>query len=270
MPTEIHPSSHVDPSAQLGTNVQIGPGCVVRGAVTLGDDVRFMGSVHVQGPATIGAGTVVYPFACLGYEPQDYKFAPGSPTAGIRIGAKCIIREHVTIHQASKTAHPTTVGDDCMLMVNSHLGHDAVVGNKVILVNGALLAGHSTLGDNVTISGNAAVHQFVNIGRFCMVSGVTAITNDMPPFCIAADRNVVTGVNVVGLRRNGVAREDISLVRKAFREIFTRPLTRPEMLATLEPLAQQSALVREMHHFIAHVSKRTIIKGAMQLDDDAE
>jgi UDP-N-acetylglucosamine acyltransferase len=270
MPTNIHPTAQVDSTVQLGNNVQIGPWCVVRGAVTLGDDVRLMSSVHVQGPATIGPGTVVYPFACLGFEPQDYKFVPGSPTAGIRIGARCIIREHVTVHQASKLAHPTTVGDECMLMVNSHLGHDAVIGNKVILVNGALLAGHTTLGDNVTLSGNAAVHQFVNIGRFCMVSGVTAITNDMPPFCISGGRNTVTGVNVVGLRRNGVPRDDISLVRKAFREIFSKPLTRPEMLETLEPLAQQSALVREMHHFIAHVSKRTIIKGSLQMEDDAE
>jgi UDP-N-acetylglucosamine acyltransferase len=103
-----------------------------------------------------------------------------------------------------------------------------------------------------------------------MVSGLSVMTNDVPPFCIAATRNVVTGVNVVGLRRNGVDRDEISLVRKAFRQLFSRPLTRPEMLASLDPLAQQSALVREMHHFIAHVSKRTIIKGSLQMEDDAE
>jgi UDP-N-acetylglucosamine acyltransferase len=123
-----------------------------------------------------------------------------------------------------------------------------------------------TVADNVTISGNAAVHQFVNIGRFCMLTGVTATTNDVPPFCVSGGRNMVTGINVVGLRRNGFAREEISMVRKAFREVFGKSLTRPEMLAVLAPLAEKSAAVREMHHFIAHVSKRTIVKGSRVLD----
>lgn len=266
----IHPSALVDPSVKLGSGVFVGAGCIVRGDVTLGDNVKLLEHCLVQGPGSIGDDTIVYPFACLGFEPQDYKFAPGTPTAGFKIGKKNIIREHVTIHQASKTLHPTTVGDGCMLMVNSHLGHDAVIGNNVILVNGALLAGHTTLFDNVTISGNAAVHQFVKIGRFSMISGATVITNDVPPFCVSGARNKVTGINVVGMRRNGVPRDDISAVRKAFRLLFSRSLTRPEMLEVIGDLSTQSEYVKEMRDFIAIHSKRTIVKGSRVLEESDE
>jgi UDP-N-acetylglucosamine acyltransferase len=269
MPTDffVHPSAVVDARVKIGPGASIGPGCVVQGDVTLGANVKLIANCHVQGPGSIGDDTVVYPFACIGFEPQDYKFAPGTPTAGFQIGKKNIIREGVSIHQASKTTHPTTVGDGCMLMVNSHMGHDAVIGNNVILVNGALLAGHSTLANNVTISGNAAVHQFVKIGRFSFVTGVIGITNDMPPFCVAGSRNRATGINVVGMRRAGISRDEISSVRKAFRLIFNRPLTRPDMLEVLAPLAATSSCVKEIHDFIAFDSKRTIIKGSMNLDE---
>ncbi|GJQ30412.1 MAG: acyl-[acyl-carrier-protein]--UDP-N-acetylglucosamine O-acyltransferase [Phycisphaerae bacterium] len=271
--TTIHPSSLVDPSCELGEGVEIGPNCVLRGAVRLGAGVKLVGCSHLEGPVEVGANTTIYPGTCLGFPPQDYKFKLGSPTAGVRIGAECLIREHVTVHAASKApgqGPPTTVGDRCFLMVGSHLGHDARIGNDVILVNGSLLAGHTEVGDKATLSGHAAIHQFVRIGRFAFVSGLAAIARDVPPFVIAAERNLMFGINVVGMRRNGFAREEIKNVRDAFRLAFRTPRPRPEQLAVLRELGERSPAVREMAEFVAGSKRGLVACAGVDEDEGAE
>jgi len=255
----IHPTAIVGKECELAADVEVGPYCVVSGKVSLGQGVRLIAHVHVNGPAVIGAGTTIYPFASLGLGPQDLKYKPGQPTGGIKVGQNCQVREHVTIHAATKPDIPTSTGDRAFLMVGSHLGHDVQIGNDVTLVNGTMLGGHAQVGDNATLAGGTAVHQFTRIGRFAFVSGVP-VAMDIPPFCLSADRNQIHGINQVGLRRSGMPREHITLIRKAFREVFRPTLPRAEMIARLEELGATCPPVLEMARFVQD-AKRSIAGG---------
>lgn len=265
----IHPTTIVDPQAVLASDCTIGPGCVIRGKVEIGPGVELVGNVYLNGPLKIGARTRVWPGAMLGFEPQDYKFKPDSPTAGTLIGSDCLIREGVTIHAASKMEHPTTIGDRVFMMVNSHAGHDAVVGNDVILVNGALLAGHTHVMDKATISGNTGIHQFCRVGRFAFVSGCAAVSTEIPPFCVAHGRNTIAGINLVGMRRNGFGREDVTKTREAFREVFKANLPKPMMIERLTTMSAGCAPVTEMLEFVK-ASKRPICPFRHQSRDDGD
>lgn len=270
-PPKIHPSAMISPEATLSPGVEIGPNCTVRGAVKLGAGVTLIANVYLQGPLEVGGGTTIYPNACIGFPPQDFKFKPGMASAGVRIGSDCIIREGMTIHAASKApgaGPPTTVGDRCFLMVQSHIGHDARVGNEVVLCNGALIAGHAEVGDKVTISGNVAVHQFVRVGRLVMFSGLTAVSRDVPPFCLVGGRNTIHGLNAVGLRRNGISREEITMLRKAFREAFRARVPRAEQTEILVELGKGSPCVREMAEFCAASTRGMVAAPARMVFDD--
>jgi UDP-N-acetylglucosamine acyltransferase len=256
----IHPTAIVGKECELGDGVEIGPYCIVGGRVKLGDGVRLVSHVQISGPVEVGDQTRIYPFASLGFPPQDVKWKDGNPTAGVKIGRECIIRENVTIHLATKTDRPTTVGDKCFLMVASHLGHDAKIGNDVVLVNNVLLAGHSEVGDNATLAGGVGVHQFTRVGRMAFVSGLVGVSMDIPPFCVSGARNTLHGINLVGLRRSGVPRDQITLVRRAFRQVFRTSLPRTQMLETLQAMGRDCPLVAEMAEFVA-TSKRSISKG---------
>ena len=259
MPT-IHPTAEVSKDCELASDVEIGPYCVLRGSIRLGPGVRLLGNNYLQGPVSIGAGTIVYPFACLGYEPQDYKFAPGSKTAGVVIGASCIIREHATVHAASNDHTPTRVGDRVFMMVNTHVAHDCTVGNRVVFVNGAGIAGHGVIQDDVTLGGNAVIHQHCRIGRLVMMSGDCAVSLDVPPFCIVSERNRIGSLNLVGLRRNGVPREQITVLRGVFRDLLRNPLPRPALTEELQERSRFSPFVAELAAFIME-SKRGICPG---------
>ena len=262
MPT-IHPTALVDDAAELAPDVEIGPYCVIRasgGPVRLGPGVRLLGSNYVNGPATVGAGTILWPHACIGFEPQDYKFGPGAKTAGVVIGAGCLIREHATVHAATSDERPTSVGDKCFLMVNSHVAHDCRVGNNVVFVNGAGVAGHGEIGDNVTLGGNAVIHQFCRIGRLVMMSGDCAVSLDVPPFCMVNERNRLGGLNQVGLRRSGMPREHITELRRAFRDVLRNPMPRKEAVALLRARGQTCPPVMELAEFFDS-TKRGIAPG---------
>lgn len=256
----IHPTASVSSEAELADSVEIGPYCVLSGRVRLGAGVRLLGNVYISGPVTIGEGTVVYPFACLGFPPQDVKFKPGDATAGVAIGSHGILREHVTIHAASNNHTPTTVGDRVFMMVNTHLGHDVRVGNDVVMVNNSAVGGHGVLGDNVTLGGGALVHQFCRIGRLAFMSGGIAVSADIPPFCLADERNRLKGINQVGLRRAGMPRDQITEVRRAFRDVLRPALPKQEMIRILEDRGKTCPPVAEIARFIAE-AKRPICPG---------
>lgn len=256
----IHPTATVSKEAELADDVQIGPYCVLVGKVRLGRGVRLIGNNYVNGPTTIGDGTILWPFACIGFEPQDYKFGPGAATAGVVIGTGCLIREHATVHAATSVDKPTVVGDKCFLMVNTHVAHDARVGNSVVFVNGAGIAGHGEIGDNVTLGGNAVIHQFCRIGRFVMMSGDCAVSLDVPPFCMVNERNRIGGINQVGLRRSGMPREQITELRRAFRDVLRTPMPRKEAIAILRERGAACGPVNELADFIES-SKRGICPG---------
>lgn len=256
----IHPTSTVPPDAQLAADVEIGPFCVLNGAVRLDAGVRLMGNNYIQGPVTIGEGTVVYPFACIGFGPQDVKFKPGMSTPGVQIGRECVLREHVTVHAASRPEHPTILGDRVFMMVSTHVAHDCIVGNRVTFVNGAGIAGHGEIADDVTLGGNAVIHQFCRVGRLVMMSGDCAVSLDVPPFCMVNERNRIGGLNQIGLRRSGMAREHITELRRAFRDILRRPMPRALAIQELRTRGANCPPVMELAEFLAS-SKRGITPG---------
>ncbi|MFK7758936.1 MAG: acyl-ACP--UDP-N-acetylglucosamine O-acyltransferase [Phycisphaerales bacterium] len=254
---KIHPSAIIDDQVTLADDVQIGPNCTLTGKIALGNGVKLIAGVYMQGPVTVGADTVFYPNSAIGFEPQDAKFAPGSATAGVTIGDNCIFREGVSIHAASNNETPTRIGDRVYFMVNSHAGHDVTVGNDVILVNNTGLGGHSEVQDRALLSGGTMVHQFGRVGRQAMTSGMTALTNDLPPYFTAIERNNVVGLNLVGMRRSGMSKDEIAAVRSAFSEVFRKNPPQQELRAMLAERAETSNAVREIYDFVIS-SKRPI------------
>ena len=258
MPT-IHPTAILEGEIELADDAEIGPYCVLSGPVSLGAGVRLIAHVNLQGPIRIGSGTIVYPNASLGFEPQDYKFLPGSPTAGVEIGSDCLIREHVTVHAATSLEKPTSIGNHVFMMVNSHAGHDAAVHDDVILVNNVALAGHSQVHPKAIMSGGVLVHQFARIGKMAMVSGGALATVDVLPYCMAVGRGSVVGLNLVGLRRSGMSHDEINTLRRVYSQVLRHNPPRDELIEMLAEHAQDSPAVQDMHDFVLG-SKRTIAK----------
>lgn len=214
--TQIHPSAIVEDGAQIGQGVQIGPFCHVGPEVRLGDGVVLKSHVVVTGDTEIGAETMIFPFACIGEVPQDLKFK-GEKTRLI-VGARNRIREHVTMNAGTEGGGGVTrVGDDGLFMAGCHVAHDVILGNRVIVVNNAALAGHCVIEDDVIIGGLSGVHQWVRIGQGAIIGAVTMVTNDVIPYgLVQAPRGELDGLNLVGLKRRGVARSDITALRAAF------------------------------------------------------
>jgi len=257
----IHPTAEVSKDASIADDVEIGPYCVIRGRVRLAAGVRLIGNVYLNGPVTIGEATILYPFACVGFEPQDVKFKPGMTTPGVVIGRDGILREGVTVHAASKPdGDPTTIGDRVFMMCHTHVAHDCIIGDRVTMVNGSGVAGHAVVADDVTMGGNAVVHQFVRIGRMVMMSGDCAVSLDLPPFCTLSERNRIGGLNIVGLRRSGMPRDQITALRGAFRDVLRRNMPRAEAVAILRERAVDCPPIAELADFVA-ASKRGITPG---------
>jgi len=220
VPRDIHPSAVVDPEARLGENVRIGPFCVVGPAVVLGEEVELISHVSVVGRTVVGEGTLVYPFAALGHQPQDLTYA-GEPTE-LRIGAANRIREHVTMHPGTARGRGVTeVGDHNLFMAATHVAHDCRIGNHVIMANNATLGGHVTVDDHAYLGGLCAIHQYVRIGTTAMIGGVSGVEGDVIPYgLVVGDRAVLAGLNLVGLRRRGVGPSDLRVLRNAYRQLF--------------------------------------------------
>ncbi|KUF11908.1 acyl-ACP--UDP-N-acetylglucosamine O-acyltransferase [Pseudoponticoccus marisrubri] len=251
----IHPAAVVEKGAQLGEGVRIGPFCHVGPEVVLGDGVELKSHVVVAGRTTIGPETVIFPFAVIGEIPQDLKFQ-GEKTA-LEIGARNRIREHVTMNTGTEGGGGVTrVGDDGLFMAGCHVAHDVQVGNKVILVNNAALAGHCVLEDEVIVGGLSGVHQFVRIGRGAIIGAVTMVTNDVIPHgLVQAPRGKLDGLNLVGLKRRGVARSDITALRAAFQMLAQGEGAFADRARRLGD-ETQSDYVREIVEFILGDSDR--------------
>jgi len=262
MPT-IHPTAHVDPECCLADDVEIGPLCVLTGPCRLDAGVRLLSHVTLRGPVHLHPGVTVYPHAALGYPPQDLKVTPEDPTAGVVVHERSVIRENAVVHAASNTETPTTIGPRNFLMATSHVGHDCLTGADCILVTYAGLSGHVTLGDNVVVSGQAGVHQHCHIGRLAFLSGGVQVSTDVPPFCTVNERNRLGSVNLVGMRRAGIAREDITRTRRFFREALAPSVPTAEMLARLDAALAESDCppLAELRAFIAN-AKRGVCPGA--------
>lgn len=197
----IHATAIVEDGATLG------PGCVVHA------------HAHVTRHCVLGAGVVVHPFAVIGGDPQDLSFDPKTPSQ-VTIGDRTVLREYVTVNRATKPGGATAVGRDCFLMSASHLAHDGSLGDRVILANAVLLAGHVHVGERAFLGGGCAIHQFCRIGAGAMLGGLSRITKDVAPFVMAAERDEVVGLNVVGLRRRGTSAAALAELKGAYREVF--------------------------------------------------
>ncbi len=216
---DIHPTAIIEEGARLGEGCRIGPFCVVGGEVSLGPRVELKSHVVVTGRTEIGAETVIFPFAVVGEIPQDLKFH--GEDSRLVIGRRNRIREHVTIHTGTEGGGGVTrVGDDCLLMGGVHIAHDVQLGNRTIIANNAGIAGHCVIEDDVIIGGLAGVHQFVRIGRGAIIGGVTKVTNDVIPYgLVQGPRGELEGLNLIGLKRRGLSREEIRALRDAFDEL---------------------------------------------------
>lgn len=216
----IDPTARIERGAEIASDAVVGPYCVIDSHVEIGEKCHLKAHVHVTGRTTIGARTKIAPFASLGSPPQSVKYR-GGPTR-LTIGADCNIRENVTINIGTEDDRGLTdVGDRCFLMAGTHVAHDCRVGNDVIFANNVLLGGHVSVGDRVVFGGAAAVRQFVRIGEGAMIVGLSGVRADVIPYGLAhgplAD---LVGLNVVGLRRSGVARAEIHRIREAYQAIF--------------------------------------------------
>lgn len=253
----IHATSVVDPSAKLGTEVEIGPFCVIGPDVELGDGTMVHSHAVITGRTTLGERCQVYPFASVGQRPQDVKYH-GEPST-LTIGPKTTIREHVTINPGTEGGHMATkVGANCLLMIGAHVAHDCELGDNVTLVNGATLGGHVSIGEGAIIGGLSAVHQFVRIGAYAFIGGMSGITADVIPFGMAiGNRANLCGLNVVGLRRKGFPREQIHELRQAYRMLFSSEGTLKERLEDVETMFAGNPLAKQIIDFIKTESGRS-------------
>lgn len=218
--SNIHPTAIIEDGAKIADGVHIGPYCVIGHEVTLHSGVRLHGHVCISGRTLIDEGTEIFPFASIGYQPQDLKYH-GEPS-GLTIGKGNTIREHVTINPGTEGGGMMTkVGNHCLFMVGAHIAHDCQVGDHVILANNATLAGHVSVGDGAIIGGLAAIHQFVRIGRFAIIGGMSGVEKDVIPYgSVIGERASLAGLNLVGLKRRNTERETIHALRGAYRELF--------------------------------------------------
>ena len=251
----VHPTALVDPEADLGEDVQVGPFVVIDGPVKVGPGCVFRNAAHLIGPLTMGCHNTVHSFAVLGDDPQHLKYA-GESTR-LEIGDHNIFREHVTVHRATPHTGLTRIGSHNFLMAGSHVAHDCKIGNHCIIANGALLAGHCVLEDGVCLSGNVCIHQFVRVGRLALISGLSGSGMDVPPFVIQQGINTVCGVNVIGMRRAGICNGSIDAIRKAFHLIYRREQILSVSLPQVEKNLGHVAEVAELVAFI-RASKRGV------------
>ena len=245
----IHSSSVISKKAKIGINVKIGPFCNIGDFVQLDANVELISNVHIEGNTTIGNGTKIFPFASIGTAPQDlkYKDEPNS----LVIGERNTIREYVTINPGTAAGGgQTTVGNDCLFMISSHVAHDCKVGNNVIIANNVPLGGHVTIEDSVIIGGNSAVQQFTRIGRLAMIGGMTGVLKDVIPFGLSiGNRNYLQGLNLIGLRRNNYENKKIMELDKAYKEIFSSKNLH-ENLSKINGTFKDNELIEEVVKFI--------------------
>jgi UDP-N-acetylglucosamine acyltransferase len=218
---QIHATAIVAPGARLADDVVIGPYCILGDQVELGAGVRLMSHVVVEGRTTIGEGTRVFPFASIGFEPQDLKYR--GEDSSLIIGRNNTIREYVTMNPGTAGGGLVTrVGDHGLFMVGVHVAHDCQIGDHVIMANNATLAGHVVVEDFALLGGLSAVHQFVRIGRHAMIGGMSGVERDVIPYGqVMGDRARLSGLNIIGMQRQGFSREDIQGLRSAYQFLFS-------------------------------------------------
>jgi UDP-N-acetylglucosamine acyltransferase len=256
----IHPLACIDPKAQLGENVEIGPFCVVGPDARIGDGTQLVSNVVVDGHTTLGRDCIVHPHARIGGKTQDLKYAGG--TTYVEVGDRTVLRECVTVNCGTRDGEVTRIGSDCLLMAYCHAAHGVEIGDGVIVSNGTQFAGEVKIEDKAVISGLVGVHQFVRIGTMCMVGGVQKISQDVPPYMLIdtlEGRSAVVGINKVGLERRGVPEESRMALRQAHRLLCRSGLNVSDALARIEAELPPLPEIRHLVEFY-----RTTQRGVLR------
>jgi UDP-N-acetylglucosamine acyltransferase len=261
---KIHSTAIVDPKAQVGADVEIGPFSVIGAQAAIGNDTVVQSHVVLEGDVAIGAGNLIGHGTIIGAPPQDLSFSPERKTK-IEIGDQNVIREHCTIHRGTAEGSATRIGKRNFLMAGAHIGHNCEVGDNVIIANNCLLGGYVRVDDDAFLGGGCLFHQHMHVGRLAIVQGGSAFGKDIPPFVIAAERNYVFGLNVVGLRRAGFSAQDRDEIKAAFKLVYTSGLNVGQAIERAAAM-NFAAPAREFLDFVANAKKR----GICPLKRDAE
>lgn len=258
MPTFIHPTAIVDDGARIGEDCHIGPFCTIGSDVVLGAKVRVESHAVIDGSTSIGSETKIFPFVSLGLAPQDMKYA-GEPTS-VEIGERNVIREFVTIHRGTQGGGGVTrIGDDNLLMAQSHVAHDCNLGNGIIMANAATLAGHVEIADRANIGAYSGVHQFCRIGLEAFVGGYSVVVKDAPPYAtIQGNHAKCYGLNRVGMKRRGYSAETIRDLNHAYHLLLTAKLNTTQ---ALERIKAEITGCKEVDILVAFIesSKRGVV-----------
>lgn len=258
---KIHPSAIIGEDVKLGETTEIGPYCVIGNHVELGEGTRLIANCHISDYTTLGSDNVVYPFASLGTDPEDYAYDPGQGASFTRIGNANKFREGVTVNRGTHAGTTTVIGNGCFLMANVHISHNCQLGNNIVMVPFSGVAGYCEVGDKCLISGLSGMHQFCRMGRMAVLSGGSTISMDLPPFMIGDGRNGgVRGFNIVGMRRSGFSKEVIRAIKDVYDIFFRHELNMINAAAKVEA---EVTLLPEVAEFLAFVrsTKRGILAG---------
>ena len=253
----IHKTAIIDTNAQISSSVKVGAYSIIGPNVKIYENVKIQSHVNITGFTTIGKDNKIYPFASIGNDPQDMKYN-GEKTELI-IGDKNVIREYTTINPGTlQGGGITKVGNNNLIMIGAHIAHDCIIGNNIVIANNAAIAGHAEIQDNVILGGNCGVHQFTRIGKMAMIGGMTGVSRDVIPYGLSTgNRNILNGINVVGLRRIKVSNKEIIDLSETYKDIFkTENLT--ENLEKLDPKYKENPLVKDVIDFINKDKKRPI------------
>jgi UDP-N-acetylglucosamine acyltransferase len=211
----IHPTATIHPGAKLGERVSVGPFAVIEEGAVIGDGCVIHAHAVIGGSVGMGRDNIIGHGAILGGEPQDFAFKP-EVRSRVSIGDRNRIREYVTVHRGTTDGSETRIGNECFLMVGAHLAHNVRLGDGVIMANNVLLGGYVDVADRVFIGGGCVFHQYIRIGRLAICQGASAFSKDIPPYVIAAERNGVAGLNIIGLRRAGIDPAGRAEIKRAF------------------------------------------------------
>ncbi|MCD6376026.1 MAG: acyl-ACP--UDP-N-acetylglucosamine O-acyltransferase [Caldisericaceae bacterium] len=255
---EIHPTAVVHPEAKLGVEVKIGPYAIIEKEVSIGDGSQIGPHAVIASGATLGKNCRVFKGAVIATEPQDLKFS--NEKTFVEIGDNTTIREFATVNRATSHSYYTRVGSNCLLMAYSHVAHDCQIGNFCTIANSVNMAGHVIIGDYVGIGGLTAIHQFVHIGDYSFIGGGLRVSQDVPPYILAAGEPIrFAGLNAVGLRRRGFTREQLNLLKQAYHIVYRENLKLKEAIQKIEQTLEQTAEIQKIVEFLKQ-SERGIIR----------
>jgi UDP-N-acetylglucosamine acyltransferase len=254
--TKIHPTAIVDTGARIGAGAEIGPFSILGSQATIGEKTSVQSHVVIEGEVEIGTGNLIGHGAVIGVPPQDVSFSSERKTK-VEIGNNNIIREYCTIHRGTADGTSTKIGDKNFLMAGAHIGHNCEIGNNVIIANNCLLAGYVQVDNGAFLGGGSTFHQFMHIGRLVMVQGSSAFGKDLPPFVVAAERNFVFGLNVIGMRRAGFSPKERDEIKSAFKLVYMSGLNISQALEKAATMEFRGP-AREFLDFVANAKKRSI------------